>query len=186
MSLRFAMSSARNPSAVSKQRLTQVQRHFSATTSARQEIQDAYILSAARTPTAKVSTHLHFSPPCTTNPKSNPQVQWRLPLRPGPPTRRRGDQVRAREIQSPRLQDNRRIHGKRTPSFRRPSASASSRDLRRAPKHHRSNDHQQGMRLGPQSRRASCAEHPARSRGSPDSRRHGKHVTGAVVRAEKL
>ncbi|TVY50732.1 Acetyl-CoA acetyltransferase, mitochondrial [Lachnellula cervina] len=53
MSLRFAMSSARNPSAVSKQRLTQVQRHFSATTSARQEIQDAYILSAARTPTAK-------------------------------------------------------------------------------------------------------------------------------------
>jgi acetyl-CoA C-acetyltransferase len=30
-----------------------VQRHFSATTSARQEIQEAYILSAARTPTAK-------------------------------------------------------------------------------------------------------------------------------------
>lgn len=54
MSLRFAMSSARNSSAASKQRLTQVQRHFSATTSARQEIQDAYILSASRTPTARV------------------------------------------------------------------------------------------------------------------------------------
>ncbi|TVY24387.1 Acetyl-CoA acetyltransferase, mitochondrial [Lachnellula hyalina] len=53
MSLRFAMSSARNSSSVSKQRLTQVQRHFSATTSARQEIQDAYILSASRTPTGK-------------------------------------------------------------------------------------------------------------------------------------
>ncbi|KIN08668.1 hypothetical protein OIDMADRAFT_100370 [Oidiodendron maius Zn] len=47
------MSSIRSPSATSKVRLSQVQRHFSATTSARQEIQDAYILSASRTPTAK-------------------------------------------------------------------------------------------------------------------------------------
>lgn len=53
MSLRYAMSSIRSPSATSKVRLSQVQRHFSATTSARQEIQDAYILSASRTPTAK-------------------------------------------------------------------------------------------------------------------------------------
>ena len=56
MSLRYAMSSIRSPSATSKVRLSQVQRHFSATTSARQEIQDAYILSASRTPTAKVGS----------------------------------------------------------------------------------------------------------------------------------
>ncbi|EHL02863.1 putative Acetyl-CoA acetyltransferase, mitochondrial [Glarea lozoyensis 74030] len=46
------MASARN-SSLPKQRLTQVRRHFSATTSVKQEIQDAYILSASRTPTAK-------------------------------------------------------------------------------------------------------------------------------------
>jgi hypothetical protein len=51
---RTAMSSLRNSSTASKQRLSQVQRHFSSTTSARQEIQEAYILSASRTPTAKV------------------------------------------------------------------------------------------------------------------------------------
>jgi hypothetical protein len=50
---RTAMSAIRNSSA-SKQRLSQVQRHFSSTASTRQEIQDAYILSASRTPTAKV------------------------------------------------------------------------------------------------------------------------------------
>ncbi|KUJ17213.1 thiolase [Mollisia scopiformis] len=49
---RTAMSTLRN-SPASQQRLAQVQRHFSATTSAKQEIQDAYILSASRTPTAK-------------------------------------------------------------------------------------------------------------------------------------
>ncbi|KAE8452699.1 hypothetical protein EG329_013958 [Mollisiaceae sp. DMI_Dod_QoI] len=49
---RSAMSSLRN-SPASQQRLAQVQRHFSATTSAKQQIQDAYILSASRTPTAK-------------------------------------------------------------------------------------------------------------------------------------
>ncbi|CZR69758.1 acetyl-CoA acetyltransferase, mitochondrial precursor [Phialocephala subalpina] len=48
---RSAMSSVRNSPA--QRRVAQVQRHFSATTSARQEIQEAYILSAARTPTAK-------------------------------------------------------------------------------------------------------------------------------------
>ncbi|TVY62291.1 Acetyl-CoA acetyltransferase [Lachnellula suecica] len=53
MSLRLAMSSVRNASSASKQRLSQVQRHFSATASAKQEIQEAYILSASRTPTAK-------------------------------------------------------------------------------------------------------------------------------------
>ncbi|KAH0533988.1 hypothetical protein FGG08_007400 [Glutinoglossum americanum] len=37
----------------SQQRLAQVQRHFSSSPSSRTEIQDAYILSAARTPTAK-------------------------------------------------------------------------------------------------------------------------------------
>ena len=57
MSLRYAASSVRNSSAASKQRLSQVQRHFSATTSARREIQDAYILSASRTPTAKVTAY---------------------------------------------------------------------------------------------------------------------------------
>ncbi|KAF8846873.1 thiolase [Acephala macrosclerotiorum] len=46
------MSSIRS-SPASQQRLAQVQRHFSATTSAKQEVQEAYILSAARTPTAK-------------------------------------------------------------------------------------------------------------------------------------
>lgn len=35
-------------------RLSQVQRHFSTTNPVRKEIQDAYILSAARTPTGKV------------------------------------------------------------------------------------------------------------------------------------
>jgi hypothetical protein len=35
-------------------RLSQVQRHFSTTSPVRKEIQDAYILSAARTPTGKV------------------------------------------------------------------------------------------------------------------------------------
>jgi len=34
-------------------RLAQMQRHFSSTTPARKEIQDAYIISASRTPTAK-------------------------------------------------------------------------------------------------------------------------------------
>lgn len=60
MSLRIArtaMSSARNP-AVSKQRLTQVHRHFSSSASARKEIQEAYIISASRTPTAKVKKNL--------------------------------------------------------------------------------------------------------------------------------
>ncbi|KAG9236776.1 Thiolase, N-terminal domain-containing protein [Amylocarpus encephaloides] len=52
MSFKYAMSSVRS-STVPKQRLSQVRRHFSATTSVKQEIQDAYILSAARTPTAK-------------------------------------------------------------------------------------------------------------------------------------
>ncbi|KAL3421137.1 acetyl-acetyltransferase [Phlyctema vagabunda] len=54
MSLRYAMSAGKRPStSLSTQRLSQVQRHFSATTSAKQQIQDAYILSASRTPTAK-------------------------------------------------------------------------------------------------------------------------------------
>jgi acetyl-CoA C-acetyltransferase len=45
------MASLRN---TPKQRLSQVQRHFSATAAAKQEIQEAYIISASRTPTAKV------------------------------------------------------------------------------------------------------------------------------------
>jgi hypothetical protein len=40
----------------SSARLSQVQRHFSTTSPVRKEIQDAYILSAARTPTGKVRT----------------------------------------------------------------------------------------------------------------------------------
>lgn len=40
----------------SSARLSQVQRHFSTTSPIRKEIQDAYILSAARTPTGKVCT----------------------------------------------------------------------------------------------------------------------------------
>jgi hypothetical protein len=39
---------------LSSARLSQVQRHFSTTSPVRKEIQDAYILSAARTPTGKV------------------------------------------------------------------------------------------------------------------------------------
>ncbi|EKD19682.1 uncharacterized protein L3040_001972 [Drepanopeziza brunnea f. sp. 'multigermtubi'] len=55
MSLRTtktAVASLRTPSATTS-RIAQVQRHFSATASAQKEIQEAYILSAARTPTAK-------------------------------------------------------------------------------------------------------------------------------------
>ncbi|KAH8597198.1 Thiolase, N-terminal domain-containing protein [Bisporella sp. PMI_857] len=52
MSLRYAMSSLR-PSAASAHRLSQVQRHFSVSSAPQREVQDAYILSAARTPTAK-------------------------------------------------------------------------------------------------------------------------------------
>jgi hypothetical protein len=44
----------RQPSHIPSARLSQVQRHFSTTSPVRKEIQDAYILSAARTPTAKV------------------------------------------------------------------------------------------------------------------------------------
>ncbi|OBT96119.1 hypothetical protein VE01_06902 [Pseudogymnoascus verrucosus] len=49
MSLRMAMSSL----SASTQRVAQVSRHFSTSRAARQEIQDAYIISASRTPTAK-------------------------------------------------------------------------------------------------------------------------------------
>ncbi|CZS97660.1 acetyl-CoA acetyltransferase, mitochondrial precursor [Rhynchosporium graminicola] len=49
---RTAMASLRSPTSFT-QRLSQVQRHFNASASAKQEIQEAYILSAARTPTAK-------------------------------------------------------------------------------------------------------------------------------------
>ncbi|KAK2796614.1 hypothetical protein FQN50_009490 [Emmonsiellopsis sp. PD_5] len=54
-SLRAASRLAPHASPVprSAQRLGQVQRHFSSSRSCRKEIQDAYILSAARTPTAK-------------------------------------------------------------------------------------------------------------------------------------
>lgn len=48
-----ARSIARMSSSKPSARLAQVQRHFSSAPSARQEIQDAYILSAVRTPTAK-------------------------------------------------------------------------------------------------------------------------------------
>lgn len=48
MSVRMAMSSVKATS-----RLTQVSRHFSTSNAARREIQDAYIISASRTPTAK-------------------------------------------------------------------------------------------------------------------------------------
>jgi len=52
----FAPSTFRTAARMSSKptaRLAQVQRHFSSTTPARKEIQDAYIISAARTPTAK-------------------------------------------------------------------------------------------------------------------------------------
>jgi hypothetical protein len=54
MALRVVFSPLR-PMAYSHQRLAQVSRHFSSTGPAKQEIQDAYIISASRTPTAKVS-----------------------------------------------------------------------------------------------------------------------------------
>ncbi|KAH8820076.1 acetyl-CoA C-acetyltransferase [Xylogone sp. PMI_703] len=47
------MSSSLRQSAVANQRVAQLSRQFGSTASARQQIQDAYILSAARTPTAK-------------------------------------------------------------------------------------------------------------------------------------
>jgi hypothetical protein len=50
-SARFAL---RQSSHVPSTRLSQVQRHFNTTSPVRKEIQDAYILSAARTPTGKV------------------------------------------------------------------------------------------------------------------------------------
>ncbi|RFU27043.1 hypothetical protein B7463_g9314, partial [Scytalidium lignicola] len=46
-------SSLRQSSVVANQRVAQLSRQFGSTTSARQQIQDAYILSAARTPTGK-------------------------------------------------------------------------------------------------------------------------------------
>jgi hypothetical protein len=49
-----ARMALRQTSRVSSARLSQVQRHFSTTSPVRKEIQDAYILSAARTPTGKV------------------------------------------------------------------------------------------------------------------------------------
>jgi len=45
---------AQSNSSTATQRLAQVGRHFSSSTAVRKEIQDAYILSAARTPTTKV------------------------------------------------------------------------------------------------------------------------------------
>lgn len=53
MSLRAAFSSLK-PVSSSRQRFVQVSRRFSSTIPARQELQDAYIISASRTPTAKV------------------------------------------------------------------------------------------------------------------------------------
>lgn len=50
---RTARSAARMASSNPSLRLAQVQRHFSSSPRPKQEIQDAYILSAARTPTAK-------------------------------------------------------------------------------------------------------------------------------------
>jgi acetyl-CoA C-acetyltransferase len=59
MTLRQAsMSALRGSYSPSTQRLAQVSRHFSASAAARQEIQDAYIISASRTPTAKVCLFL--------------------------------------------------------------------------------------------------------------------------------
>lgn len=52
LSTTFKMA-ARNQSATSAARLSQMRSHFSTSTPARKEIQDAYILSAVRTPTAK-------------------------------------------------------------------------------------------------------------------------------------
>lgn len=48
-----AASRAASPTAAANARLTQMRSHFSTSSVARKEIQDAYILSAARTPTAK-------------------------------------------------------------------------------------------------------------------------------------
>jgi len=53
MSLRLTTWVMRGASSPSKQRLAQVSRHFNSTAPAKQEIQDAYILSASRTPTGK-------------------------------------------------------------------------------------------------------------------------------------
>lgn len=50
MSVRMATSQMK----ASSQRLAQVSRHFSTSRAARQEIQDAYIISGSRTPTGKV------------------------------------------------------------------------------------------------------------------------------------
>jgi hypothetical protein len=47
-------------------RLSQIQRQFSTSPAVRKEIQDAYILSAARTPTAKVFP-LHYCPEQSSN-----------------------------------------------------------------------------------------------------------------------
>ncbi len=116
---RTAMSSLRNSSTASNHRLSQVQRHFSATTSARQEIQEAYILSASRTPTGKV------------RPKTTTLlgllltflVQWIFHNSIRSTTRRSSHQIRHREVESPRFQDHRCLHGKCSPGKCWPSSS---------------------------------------------------------------
>jgi hypothetical protein len=108
---RTAMSSLRNSSSASKHRLSQVQRHFSATASARQEIQEAYILSASRTPTGKVrSKTTILLGMLLTFP-----VQWIFHNSIRSTTRRSSHQIRHREVKSSRFQDHRCLHGKCSP-----------------------------------------------------------------------
>jgi hypothetical protein len=51
---RTALMANTVPTPSSTARLSQLSRHFSSTSPVRKEIQDAYVLSAARTPTGKV------------------------------------------------------------------------------------------------------------------------------------
>jgi hypothetical protein len=92
-------------------RLTgQVARHvkaarpFSTGSVLRKEIQDAYILSASRTPTAKVRycKVLKYRDFTSITDVEFVLVQWRLPLRLGAQARRHRHQVGVGKVQGPR------------------------------------------------------------------------------------
>ena len=81
--------------------------------------------------------------------------------------------------------DRRSHHGQRGRSGARPEPRASSRDLRRDPRHGPRDDGQQGLRLEPQGGRARGAGDQVRRRGDRRRRRHGVDVERAVPHEER-
>ena len=108
-------------------------------------------------------------------------VQWIIPHSHSPRTRRCSHQIRTLQIQSPRLQNIRRIHGKRPSGLRRPISCPSSRHIRRTAHLRRGDHHQQSLRIGTQSRCPRSSKHPARSSGSTNRWRNGKYVSRSLL-----